>query len=249
MAQVRVAGKVVDVDDTMTADTVLHLVLQKLGNLGAKDKVRLRYKGKPLAANEKFLDQVPPDVDVYECDFGEKPKEVAPAEEVLKALQYQLREFISTPPKSMFLLICTGSYLNTDKGLADARQQQCPDDIVKHCDKNNLELLVLLVDPNFGKNEAQHQLYHYPPDKSGVAWHGQAKAHYAVYKCVGENITIMTFGTAADFGLNLKEFAKTGVDELGEKLEKNGGHLLIRQFNGDIQYRSRDCPALGRAPQ
>ena len=244
MPKLKTPKGTIDIDETTTPAQALVTLFGADAN-----KVRLMYGSKPLNPAVAIVALLPEPVDgVYNCSLALKPQELAPTQPVEEALTNFLLTMMAQPPKSTFLLISTGCYLNTNKGLEDAHAQQCPVDVIEYCKQNKLNLLALLVDPNFGANDAPHQLYHYPPEASGLTFVPGAASSTSLYgswDCATEPIQIRTYGTATVMDSGITTIGGADLLGLGAAMEKAGSHVLVRVYNGTIQYRSANCPELG----
>ena len=239
-------GKTVTVEvevNTTAAEVIRKLV--ETGKLPAQAVARLQLS-RGTQGNDRMGDATAVGEEV-EFSLAVRAQEAqvrpVPDEDVTLLLRIRLERYVQHPPENTFVLISIASFVHGDKGAKEAEFQQCPADVVEHCARSGLRLVVILADNGFGNGQGK-QLYDFDarwqPDTELL---GGKVRHF---KFTETRNALSTYATVVDWEGAGVAVAGVNVAGMGAALERAGGHLLVRSYNGDIHYRSNACPVLGR---
>lgn len=158
------------VPETDTVAAVKNRILQKEQSQVPAERFSLTLSGKPL-----------PDSDTLHKHGIRTSSQLAVAprkqesdlldEEVLQQLRSELKSLESAEGGKLFVFIGVGSY-DHGHGEESIKRQQCPDSLLRWCEKEGWTLKVLLVDKGFAGEDQFPQAYHL----SEQGWNSKATA-------------------------------------------------------------------------
>ncbi|MDI2590665.1 hypothetical protein NYP20_17325 [Pseudomonas sp. N3-W] len=166
-------------------------------------------------------------------------------DEVLLLLTIRLNHLQAHPRPRHLIFISTGSHINGEKGALEAANQQCPDDVVKHCLGHDMSLSVMLIDADFQNPHQVGQIYHHdhnwqvsPPQlllgKVRHFRHSVTDFKLSTYQSHLEN-----------WGQPSPQLAGFNLAALGDVTNDMGGQLVVRMYNGNITFNSQPDLPLG----
>lgn len=165
-------------------------------------------------------------------------------QEVMLLLSIRLRQQISAPQPGHLVFISTGCHINGDKGADEASHQQCPADLVKYCHAKEAPLSIILIDAGFQNDAGGGQIYDH--DRNWILSAELLKGRVRHFKHAEMGFKLSTYQTHLDnWGNNSTRLIDIDLTVLGAHLNRVGGQLLVRMFNGDITYNSRPDIRLG----
>jgi hypothetical protein len=166
-------------------------------------------------------------------------------EDVIELLNVRLNVHTTRPGRKQFVLISIASFVPHGKSYEEIMRQQCPRDVVAHCEKHGMQLRVILADSLFTKGQGT-QIYEADPNWKLMAETLGGKIRHYVYEGTTDSITAYATDVEWESHDEQKTVAGVNLQHLGYALEELGGHLLVRSWNGDVLYHSNGCPPLGK---
>lgn len=234
-----IKSKVIEVDEGVTCAAALPLILVELNQNLPPHAEAFLTNAKGKIPSQAVLEKEGNYFLVISAPFVPR---IDP--EVLLLLNIRLQRQLSYPKPGHFVFISTGSHINGNKGEDEARNQQCPSDLVKYCQASDLQLSIILIDDGFLNDHGGGQIYDH--DLNWQPSGGLIGGRVQHFTHVQTGFTLSTYQSQLEnWGDALTHLADIDLMALGARLNSAGGQLLVRMYNGDIHFNSHPDIRLG----